>query len=349
MNERRYNLGIELLRTLMCYCVVATHFWNPWKFYLNPDIPKWERFLMDFRNYAVPVFMLMAFYFAAEHILCNEHDWQVRRLKRLFLPYWGWALVSFGVFTLLTPYSPEFACTLTDLGWELFLGTDKAIGSHMWFQSVLIILSAVFVGLFAVPALRARAVPTLVALFCVAVAVDYSGLNFAIFKDMPFEMKNPLGRIFPMMTCAVVGLLFSGMKKAVCPAETGRRAYLIVIGALGALFAANYPIFTKPEGFHYTGLNMPLVSVALFVAFANLPFERLPEVLAKAVLFISRRSMGIYVVHILVGRVMTELVFPHFGFRPYCLRGTMPIFIVCLVLCVVLERVLPKPLKGLVA
>jgi len=349
MKEQRYNLGLELLRALMCYGVVATHFWNPWKFYLNPAIPPCERFLLNFRNYAVPVFMLMAFYFAAQHVFKNEHDWQLRRLKRLFVPYWGWALISFGVFSALTSFSPAFACTVKDLGWQLLLGTDKAIGSHMWFQSVLIILSAIFAGVFAIPALRQRPVPTLAVLFLAAVAVEYSGLNYALCKDLPFEVKIPFGRVFPMMSSAVLGLLFGLYKTETCPPERGRRAFLIVLGALGALFVANFPLFVRPEGFHYVGLNLPLVAAALFIAFANLPFERLPDAVDKCILFVSRRSMGIYFIHIVVGRVMTELLFPHLGFKPDCLRGTLPIFIVCLALCVLLERILPKPLKGLVA
>ena len=85
MDRAKYNLGLELLRALMCYGVVATHFWNPWEFYhLTVNIPRPLWFVAVMRNYAVPVFMLMAFYFTLEAILGRYGQRRVDRSYRIW-------------------------------------------------------------------------------------------------------------------------------------------------------------------------------------------------------------------------------------------------------------------------
>lgn len=348
MERTKYNLGLELLRALMCYGVVATHFWNPWEFYhLTVNIPRPLWFVAVMRNYAVPVFMLMAFYFATAKFISGDGAWLRARFRRLFVPYWGWSLVTFAVFGLLAFRFPAFAVTGRDLGWQLLLGTDKAIGSHMWFQSVLIILTALMAGTFRLVR-PTRAVWALVILFLLAVAVEYSGLNFKLFSPLVFEAKNPLGRVFPMLSYACVGMLL-GLHR------TGFRAFGLVerwvVSAIGFAMAAvfvNFPVFGVPEGFFYRGLNMLSVAVALFAAFGALPTERVPEKAARALLAVSRLSMGVYFTHILVGRLLTEFAYPLLGFKANCFRGTFLVFAVCWLFCFALERLLPKPLKGLV-
>lgn len=50
------NLGLSLLRFVMCFCVVLLHYWS------DETRPIWSIPLAKIAGYAVPVFMFMSFY-----------------------------------------------------------------------------------------------------------------------------------------------------------------------------------------------------------------------------------------------------------------------------------------------
>lgn len=73
------NYGIEFLRVLLCFGVICVHFCNP-----SPVVTL-------LRNYPVPIFMMLSFMFMANK-LDNFLDVK-QRLKRLFIPYFGYPLI----------------------------------------------------------------------------------------------------------------------------------------------------------------------------------------------------------------------------------------------------------------
>lgn len=345
--EKKYNLGLELIRSLMCYAVVATHFWSCSDFYARGTEPLALKFVASMRNYAVPVFMLMTFYLSSAKFLSGDGRWLAGRFKRLIVPFVGWTLITFTVFKALTPLSDAFACTFRDLWLQQLLGTTKALGSQYWFQSVLIILTAYFAVLFRFVKARS-AVWALVLTALAAVAAEYTGLNYWLFKDGIYEVRHPLGRVIPMMSYACLGILL-GMKKDVYAALSLRARWTIAGLGFGVVaLLVNCPVFVSPPGFFYRGLNMLAIAFALTAAFALMPMERVPEGAGRVLLALSRYSMGIYLVHIFLGRIITVFLFPVLGLQPKCFTGTFVIFAACWIFCVVLAKILPKPLKPLV-
>jgi surface polysaccharide O-acyltransferase-like enzyme len=345
--KKKFNCGLELLRLLMCFAVVATHFWDYHTFYPNNDAPWYLQFVKVMRPYAVPVFMLMTFYLSSEKIIAADGAWLGRRFRRLLVPFVGWTFLTFALFKALTPLSPKFACTFRDLWLQMLLGTTKALGSQMWFQAVLIILTAFFAVFFRV--IRPKVVfSALVLTFLMAVAIEYSGLNFWLFKDGIYEVRNPLGRVFPMLSYACVGLLLGMQKPRFAQLPQASRRWWAIIGFCVTAFVINFPVFVVPDGFYYRGLNMLVIAVALMMSFALQPFGTLPNWAEKALLVFSRHSMGIYLVHMLVGRVLTVFLYPHIGLQPQCFSGTFLVFFASWLLCFALARILPEPLKPLV-
>lgn len=338
---KKYNLGLELIRLLMCYAVIATHFWS------TGTPPLVLKIAGPMFCYAVPVFMLMTFYLSSEKFIANDGQWIARRFKRLIVPFVGWTLITFTVFKALTPLSDAFACTFRDLWLQQLLGTTKALGSQYWFQAVLIILTAFFALLFRF--VKGKFVVwTLVLTALAAVAAEYTGLNYWLFKDGIYEVRHPLGRVIPMMSYACVGILL-GMKKDVFSGlSVGVRWTIVAVGFGVVALLVNCPVFVSPPGFFYKGLNMLAVAVALTAAFGFIPTERVPERAGRVLLALSRYSMGIYLVHMFIGRIITVFVFPVVGLHPRGFAGTFVIFAVCWIFCVVLSRILPKPLKPLV-
>lgn len=347
LDEKKYNIGLELLRVLMCYAVVNTHFWNFWEAFPHGGAPWLFRFVNACIPYAVPVFMLMTFYFSSAHFRAADGAWMRKRLVRLALPFVGWTLVTFVVFKALVPLSAEFACTFRDLWLQLLLGTTKALGSQMWFQAVLLILTAFFAAFFRL--VRAERVAWALSLVCLAaVALEYSGVNFWLFKDGIYEVRNPLGRVIPMLSYACVGLLLGMRRESFARVPTGSRWLAVALGLAVAAFLMNVKVFVVPDGFYYRGLQMLATALALVAAFAMLPTGRVPPLAAKALLAVSRYTMGIYFVHILVGRVLTVFLFPVLGLKAKCFAGTFVVFAACWLLCAALARLLPKSLKGMI-
>lgn len=346
-DDVKYNLGLELIRLLMCYAVVATHFWNFWTFYPQGGAPWPLVFVNAMRPYAVPVFMLMTFFLTSARFLSADGAWFSDRIRRLLVPFVGWTLITFVVFRSLMPLSAEFTCTLRDLWLQQLLGTTKALGAQMWFQAVLVILTVFFGVLFRFVKPQ-RAVLALTVVFLLAEGMEYSGLNFLLFKDGIYEVRNPLGRIFPMMAYASVGLLL-GMAKGRADGLSSRVRWSVVTLGFGlVVFLLNFKVFVVPDGFYYRGLQMLVIAVALVGAFGLLPTGRVPQKATEVLLMFSRYSMGVYFTHILIGRILTVFAFPVLGLMPKCFCGTFVVYFVSWAFCYTFAKVLPKRFKGLV-
>ncbi len=328
--QKRYNIGLALLKLWMCYEVVMVHFWSLGT--TNWKVPPGTWLIEAMRAYAVPVFMLTSFFLAAERFRRNDGAWLRSRFVRLVVPFASWSLISFAVFAALSPFSEVFKVTFRDLGYQLALGTTKALGSQMWFQAVLIILTAFFAAFFRLVRPRHVAVG-LLAVFAVAEVLDYTGLNKWLFEGFCFEVRNPLGRVFPMMPYAVLGLI-AGTRRAdwaELPAAT--RMSLAAAGALAAWFFIGCEVFVKPPGFYYCGLKMFAVAASLFTAFHFLPLERLPGCVHAGVAFASRFSMGVYFAHIFVGRIAENFLFPHMGLAAQTFKAGCVVFLLTWLFC----------------
>ena len=344
---KKYNIGLELLRLLMCYAVVNTHFWDYWEAFPHGGAPWYFRFVNNCIPYAVPVFMLMAFYLSSERFLSADGEWMRKRFRRLVVPFVGWTVITFIVFKALTPLSSEFACTFRDLYLQQLLGTTKALGSQMWFQAVLLILTGFFAAFFRLVK-PVWVVWALVITAFVAIGLEYSGVNYWLFKDGIYEVRNPLGRVIPMMSYACVGLLLGRKKSVFADISLGSRWMIVALGLGVTAFLMNFDVFVVPDGFFYRGLKMLAIAVALVAALGMLPTDRVSDRATKALLAISRYSMGIYFVHMFVGRILTVFLFPVLGLKAKCFIGTFIVFAACWIFCVILARVLPRQLKTLV-
>lgn len=354
MTEKKtFNLGWAILKLWMCYEVVLVHAWNSYK----PElVQSWEpgwmlAFFASLRPYCVPVFMTIAFFLAAEKFAAGGGEWLRKRFTRLLVPWVFWTLLAFITWKLLAlggatgpyPYPwdakavhPPFATPLDNLGWQLLLGTTREYGSQMWFQAVLVIETAIFACFFRFLKSGWRTWGLSV-LFFGALVAEYSGLNFYLFKDMIYEVKNPLGRIIPMIPYAAMGLFFGLRQRSLEGFSTARRWGIVAMASLLAVFMVvndKNVIFAKPQGFYYTGLTMLAIAFALVTAFRFLPCEGLPDDVKAVIVKASKYSMGVYFAHIYVGRLLETLVFPGIGVVPRSFTAACVVFAVSFALCV---------------
>ena len=98
--KRKFNYGIALLRTLMCFEVVLCHFWTT-------DVPK---VLMPFsvlRGLAVPVFMFLSFFLTEHTFLEYNKNKAKKRIWRVIYPQIGWALIYWLGYTIISRKSGQ--------------------------------------------------------------------------------------------------------------------------------------------------------------------------------------------------------------------------------------------------
>ncbi len=357
----KINLGWAFLKLWMCWEVVLVHAWSSWTY----PAPRPFMFANDFRQFAVPVFMFITFFLASRHFAANDGEWLRKRFYRLCLPFVFWSVLAFVTWRLLSPHFPAFAIDPTDgafwkegckagpvpVSFEYLalqaLGTTKTLGSQMWFQAVLVILTGFFALFFRLVKPR-FVVAGLVALFVIGFMMDYSDLNFKLFGNFRYEVKNPLGRIFPMMPYAATGLLAGMAAKSFDGFSLCRRWYLFVLGVALTAFLMNFDVFVAPKGFYYRGLKMFCVALALVTALRFMPLERLPLAVKRLLVWASGYSMGVYFVHIYVGKLLEELAFPSIGIVPRSFAGGCIVFAVSFTLCWLVSLVPNRHVRALV-
>jgi len=362
--ESKYNLGWALLKLWMCWEVVMVHAWNAWT--VKPaDMNAAMALVRDFRPFAVPVFMLITFFFASRHFASNDGAWLKRRFFRLCLPFVFWSVLAFATWRILGAHFPAFATNPADGAfWKegckaapepvafkylalQALGTTRTLGSQMWFQAVLVILTGFFAVFFRL--VRPRfVVAGLATIFFFGVMMDYSGLNFKLFDAFRYEVRNPLGRVCSMLPYASVGLLAGMAARWMDGFSMSRRVYLAVLGVVCTAFLLKFEVFVAPPGFYYKGLKMLVVALALVTAFRFLPLEKLPSAVRRPVAWAAGYSMGVYFAHIYVGKLLEELVFPHVGLVPRSFSGGCVVFAVSFAVCWLVSLVPSRHVRALV-
>ena len=200
------NLGLCILRMLMCFEVVLCHFWH------STSVPPLLIPFYILRNYAVPVFMLMSFFLTQNCILSKKSQIYKKRLSRLILPQIGWTIIYWLIYQLI---SILFHTNLTngpsDIFWQLLTGHCPRINPAMWYQIVLITLSIIFILLFNILPENIALISTYVFMIA-ALFLQYSGINSSMFSQLRYELKYPLGRFFEMLPYATIGFSLSYYK-----------------------------------------------------------------------------------------------------------------------------------------
>lgn len=87
-NNYTSNLGIEILRMILCFWVISFHFAG------NTNKIKYK-ILNTF--YHVPTFMLISFYFSYNTFISNDITKCKKRLERLLIPYIIWPIIFLSI------------------------------------------------------------------------------------------------------------------------------------------------------------------------------------------------------------------------------------------------------------
>ncbi len=291
--------GFDVLRVFFSFCVVLCHFW------VNDRSSGFYEMLDSARSCAVHGFVLLAFYFSAESIECGSFKKLQKRMFRLLKPYLIWPLIMFWVYNVSSVVFKRRICYgLKELGFQFLMG-HTPLEAVMYFNWVMMVLTVLFTGMFALFQ-KKTAAAVLICITAGAAVSVYSGCNYDIFAYFPYEMCYPLGRLAELLPSAAAGMALSHVNFHKMKAAAGCfwvYIYAVCIFELLWLFYVFHELemYFQPKHFGY-GIPVQILAVLLLAILCyDMPVKTVSGLLSKAAVRIAGYTQGIYCIHYAVG------------------------------------------------
>ena len=336
VNYDRINYGFSLLKMLLAFEVVLGHFCN-WKEY--DTLLLWP--FRELVSLAVPCFVIISFYLMEKSIISRSEEKYKSRLVRLLIPQIGWTFIYWIVYKLcFILFNASTNVSISDFLWQLFTGHSGNVNPTMWYQILTIILTVLFYSIFRKLDDR-KGLLALFLLTLVCYFLQYSLINYNLFKDLRFELKYPLGRIVEMIPYATIGFTlryFDVLNKI-------KKYWYIAIPVCAFMFLQGFNIaWPDVKDFGFAGICKPYLAFWIVTAAFSCPFEYLPLLLKKAILKITDYTMGIYCCHRMIYTLLNLFVpnLPLLSFEKCILT-----YIVSYVFCLVMSLIPNEKVKAL--
>lgn len=300
IDTSKVNVGISLLKMIMCFEIVLYHFWRDTTYV----IALYPFYIL--RHWGVSIFMLLSFYLVREKLLMKSKTEIKKRLWRLIWPQIGWAVIYWIVFSLVDiVFKQNIVNGISDLLWQIITGHSPSLNESMWFQTVLILLTVLFFSLFYY--LPERIGIILICFFIPAsLILQYSGLNYYLFGDLREELKYPLGRFCEMVPYASIGFLLSYSKVYLKLMKYW--IYIFVPSVIVGYILLTTSIFYPPNGFGYSGIREIAIAVLFVTNAVIIPLDKLPEKVKNICFIVTKYTLGIYCIHRLIATIVYALL-----------------------------------------
>jgi len=296
MKNDKNKLSLDLMKMLMCFEVVLSHYWQ------NRD----NQYLIIFEKLivlAVPIFMMISFMLTQKKIVLGNELYLKKRLSRLLYPSIVYAFVYYTAYSLVGwLFKLKTTEGFSDLLWQLLTGHSPRLNPAMWYIVVLGILTFFFWLLFKIMSEK-RAVNVICILMVVSLVVQYTNINYSLFSSMRYELAAPLGRIVEMLPYAIIGFLLSCFNVIEFCEKNKVKAIIFMIILL---WLSRYIPLTK--GFGYAGGESIIHATILLIVIQILPWRKISEKTSNVLSVMSRYTFGIFCLHNLIGRMLSELL-----------------------------------------
>jgi surface polysaccharide O-acyltransferase-like enzyme len=323
------DINVSLLKMLMSFCVILAHCWKSKNYHSLFFFP-----FKEMEVYAVPIFMIIAFYYSEYLFVSRNRFLFSNRIIRLLVPHLGWALI-YWLYYLLVYKTP-----VTELFWQILTGHSTVLNPTMWFQVELILFTLLFFFLF-YHLENTAAISVIIILSIISLVLQFSGINYSLFKDLRPELSYPIGRIAELFPFAAFGffLRYFGIFDKL---KNHKTTVLLICAPLLVLpYIFRFP---RTEGFGYAGMMVLYMPVMIFFFVCSLPLNKLPIGYKKIAVMISSYTLGIYCSHRLVSVVLKTL-YPGFAFSSF--SGCIIIYLVSYLICFLIALIPNKYVKGL--
>ncbi len=294
-NERNIiniDLGIDILRVLLCLWVVFIH---------CVQIDN-EHFLKQ-KGFHVPTFFLLSFYLYYTSLLKRNINKIIHRFKRILIPYAGWAIIIYIYNNLLIIFfgvgKYPYKLTIKEVFLQILIGSIYY--RIFWFQFNLIFIS-LFLTIFSF-LLKNNFLLSLYYLGIIGYYMHISNINHKIINHFcPQNIKGNFGSVIELFPLATFGCIISSLNILSKLRIYSLIAFPFLLFSLYILI--NYEIFITPIGFRASTKNIFLnifVCPFLLLSFSCLKIENIKYFKINQIIYIiTRYTGGIYYIHEIV-------------------------------------------------
>ncbi len=283
---KKSNSGISMLRLMLSYLVVTCHFWV---------VPA-DSFSYYLMHLAVPCFTFLSFYLMANKLDAPSFRMLANRVWRLFLPMCGWAIIYFAYYKMLCHIGlSDKNLSIRDLIWQCFIG--HSYNWSLWFISNQIM---VLIIIWLVHLIRSNVGrnAVLIILFGLCIISQCEGWQNILLPHLNLELSTVVARIPEVLPFAILGIFVKKIETRISSTYkiTNNYKLYMAIMLLFAPYILNQINVESVVGLGYGGWKNLFGALALSIAFVVIPMRNI-----KVVDFLSKYSMGLYCVHMMVG------------------------------------------------
>ena len=278
-NNKKVNLGIEILRTILCFWVLCFHSLKKEKInYLLFYITKTK-------FYHVPCFSFLSFFFTYNIFAERNIIKAKKRLERLLIPFILWPIIIFAIDNIT---NHRFIISWYQLKIQIIFGTQFMI--PLWYLFSIIILTIFFFILSTI--FKNKFLFLLQLLAIISYFVQYSNF-YKLFKEYKQKVKAPILDTLNLLPISVFGLSFSSSR--IVEILESNKNISILFSYILIYFLFKYKIFVDLGGFR--GIDHIFASLFFFTGFYPLPLENINLQIKKIIKRVTSFTNGIYCLH----------------------------------------------------
>jgi len=292
------NLGIQILRSLLCFWVLLNHCYNP-------NSQKLRKIVFKYRLH-VPTFILISFYFSNKIFCCLSVTKIKNRFERLLIPYFILPIIILIINNLLYIFTSfgSFGKILNikDLFYQYLFGRD--IIPTFWFQfyllwstTLFIIISFLFKEKFSI---------IIIHIFLISYYFQYSNVNYKYFSSFISIVKYSLGSFLEMLPISVSGCLISSLNIF---SLIKHNIITIYISLLSLFLILYFEVFRPIPKISFSGVVLNISSVFLFIIFYISPLNYIKSTtITKIILTATKYTQGIYSLHMFLKLILNPKI-----------------------------------------
>ena len=288
-NKYNKNLGIQILRTLLCFWVVLDHCLAEQKKYAYYNFFK-------FRLH-VPCFAFISFFFSYKTITGRSCIKIRQRFERLLIPYFIFPTIMFILNNICYTYF-NFSffsryITFYDLIIQFIVGRNFIV--VFWFQFYLILTTLLFIIISFV--MKENFITTLEIISIISYIILYKNLNYNYFHQFSPFIKFSVGHFVEMMPISISGSVIASLDVFQLIKKYSKKA--IFFSCISLYFIFNYKVFYHLKG-NFGGFAYNIASFFMFTIFYFFPFNYFDSAVFYNFIYqITKYSNGIYSFHLI--------------------------------------------------
>ena len=263
IENRKLNLGIEILRFLLSLWIVVLHCTI-----ISKDFKKYFN-----KGFHVPTFILLSFYFFYPVLCRRDINKVISRFQRLLIPYILWPLIILIVNNvLLSIFSfGQFKTKVTFRFFYIQIVMASAYHKIFWFQFNLIFLT-LFLTIIAF-IYKQNLLDIFLILGIISFYLIESKINYKIFLQFYGSFGKNVGSLIELLPIAVIGCIYSSIKILTKMKNNSKLFPLLMTSLLFMSF--KYNIFVYPQGLRYPNILLHIfASTILFLLFGTAKFKK---------------------------------------------------------------------------